>query len=266
MSDKRYAPIGIFDSGIGGVSTLGQAVHMMPHEEFIYYGDNGNGPYSLKTKEQVKKYCVDACGYLVDQGCKAIVVACNTATVVAIVEMREAFPQLPILGMEPAVKVAVSYDPQGKIAVMATGMTLKSRMLNRLIERFAQGYQVVKVHGRETIKLIESGVIDGKQMQESLAFYFKEHDPKDISVVVFGCTHFGVLEPCIKNLLGEHVLIADGNQGTIRHLENILREKGQLNPGDRPRREVKFHNTGSESSLNNSIKNYEKHLANLRGR
>jgi glutamate racemase len=265
MSDIQYAPIGIFDSGIGGVSTLGQAVHMLPNENFIYYGDNGNGPYSLRSEEQVRQYCLQACDYLVKKDAKAIVVACNSATVIAISDMRKAY-DIPVLGMEPAVKLAASYNLSGKIVVMATGMTLKSAMLAHLIDRFGQGYDIVRLPCRELINLIEKGVIDGPEMEDCLAHYFRELDPAEVSVVVFGCTHFGVLEKPVKNVLGHHIKIADGNEGTIRHLANILREAGQLNPGGRPKEEVLFHNTGSETSLKNSIKNYERHLAYLRDR
>ena len=262
MEITQQSPIGIFDSGIGGVGTLGQAVHMLPDEEFIYFGDNGNGPYSLKTEEQVKQYCFQACDFLIEKGVKAIVVACNTATVISISDLREKY-DLPILGMEPAVKVAVNFDLPGKIVVMGTGMTLKSKKLAELIERFGKGYDIVKLPCREVITMIEAGIIEGTKMEDCLAGYFKELDPEDISSVVFGCTHFGVLEQSIKNIIGNHVKIADGNEGTIRNLTNILGKADLLNPGNGSRGDVVFHNSGTESSLENSKTNFETHLKNL---
>lgn len=262
MERNQQSPIGIFDSGIGGVSTLGQAVHMMPDEDFIYFGDNGNGPYSLKTEEQVKQYCFQVCDFLIQRGVKAIVVACNTATVISISDLRQKY-DLPILGMEPAVKVAVNFDLPGKIVVMGTGMTLKSKMLARLIERFGKGHDIVKLPCRDVITMIETGIIEGKKMETCLAGYFKDLDSKDISCVVFGCTHFGVLEQSIKNILGNHVKIADGNEGTIRNLTNILGNSGLLNPGNGSNGDITFHNSGSDASLENSRTNFFTHLKNL---
>ncbi len=263
MERNQYSPIGIFDSGIGGVSTLGQAVYMMPHEEFIYFGDNGNGPYSLKTEEEVKQYCFQVCDFLIERGVKAIVVACNTATVISISDLRERY-DLPILGMEPAVKVAVSFGLPGKIVVMGTGMTLKSRMLLNLIDRFGNGYDIVKLPCRDVITMIEAGIIEGEEIETCLAGYFRELDPKGISSVVFGCTHFGVLENPIKNVLGDHVRIADGNEGTIRNLTNILKNSDLLNSENGSKGDVLFHNSGTNTSLENSKKNFNTHLKNLR--
>ena len=262
MEKEYYSPIGIFDSGIGGVSTLGQAVYMMPDEKFIYFGDNGNGPYSLKTEEQVKQYCFQACDFLIDKGVKAIVVACNTATAISISDLRKKY-DLPILGMEPAVKVAVNFDLPGKIVVMGTGMTLKSERLANLLEKFGNGADIIKLPCRDVIIMIETGVVEGKEMEACIARYFSELDPKEISSVVFGCTHFGVLEQSIKNVLGDHVRIADGNEGTIRHLTNILKDSNLLNPGDRPKMDILFHNSGTSIALENSKKNFNTHLKNL---
>ncbi len=262
MKGKEYSPIGIFDSGIGGVSTLGQAVHMMPNEAFIYFGDNGNGPYSLKTEEQVKEYCFNACDFLIGKGAKAIVVACNTATIVSISDLRKKY-DLPILGMEPAVKLATSYKLPGKIVVIGTGMTLKSQRMTRLIETFGNGYDIVKLPFRDVIKMIEQGIIQGKDLEACMAGYFKGLDPSEISTIVFGCTHFGLLEKPIKNVLGNHIKIADGNEGTIRHLTNILKKLDLLNPGDLPKADILFHNSGSNTSLANSKNNFKAHLKNL---
>ena len=263
MKGNQYSPIGVFDSGIGGVSTLGQAVHMLPNEDFIYFGDNGNGPYSLKTEDQVKQYCFKACDFLIKKGVKAIVVACNTATAVAIKDLREKY-NLPILGMEPAVKLAASFNLPGIIVVIGTGMTLKSKRLSTLIEKFGKGCDIVKLPFRDVILMIESGIIQGKELEECMAGYFTDLDPSQISVVVFGCTHFGVLEKPIKNLLGNHVKIADGNEGTVRHLTNILENLKMLNPGDKPGTDILFHNSGSNTSLENSKTNFETHLKNLK--
>jgi len=132
------------------------------------------------------------------------------------------------------------------------------------IERFGNGYDIVKLPCRDVIKLVEAGVIEGEEMEDCLAGYFNKLDPKEISTVVFGCTHFGLLEKSIKNLLGNDVRIADGNEGTIRHLETILRNSNLLNPGDGPEPDILFHNSGSSTALENSKKNFQAHLNCLR--
>ena len=148
----RYDPIGMFDSGLGGVSCLGQGIHMLPHERFVYFGDSGVEPYALLPQTQVKKHCFDACDLLVEKGAKAIVVACNTATSVAIADLKKRY-DIPVLGTEPAIKHAVNFGLPGKIVVMATGMTLQSEMLGALIDRYGAGCEFVKLPCRKIITL-----------------------------------------------------------------------------------------------------------------
>ena len=259
----KFSPIGVFDSGIGGVSTLGQAVCMLPNEAFVYFGDSGNAPYSLKADTEIRQYCFQACEFLIEKGVKAILVACNTATVTAISDLREKY-DLPILGMVPAVKVAIRFSLPGKIVVMGTGMTLKSKSLTSLIEEFGKGYDIVKLPCRDVITLIEAGVIQGEEIETCIAGYFNQLDPKEISSVVFGCTHFGVLEKSVKKVIGNHIKIADGNEGTIRHLTNILGNENLLNPGNGHTPDILFYNSGSSVSLEHSKKNFETHFKFLK--
>ena len=264
VSNNKDAPIGIFDSGLGGVSCLGQGMHMLPRERFIYFGDSGVSPYSLMPKPEVKDLCFQACDFLVDRGVKAIVVACNTATSVAVTALREKYP-IPILGMEPALKVATDFGLEGTIIVMATGMTLKSRMMDNLISRFGQGYDIVKLPCRDVITLVESGIIDGPEMEECLGKYFAEFNPDSIASVVFGCTHYGFLEKQLKKVLGQHIRIADGNEGTIRYLKQILIERDLLSSRDADVSEAEIYNSGGPEYIANARKMLSQHLANLKG-
>lgn len=263
MQVKKDAPIGIFDSGLGGVSCLGQGMHKLPGERFIYFGDSGEKPYSLMPKSEAKALCLKIGDFLIEKGVKAIVVACNTATSIALVDLRERYA-VPVLGMEPAVKVATDAGLEGKIVVMATGMTLKSRMLDRLIQSYGNGTEIVKLPCRDVITLVESGIIDGPEMEASIGKYFAEFDPQEIASVVFGCTHYGFLEKPLKNVLGCNVHIADGNEGTIRHLKNILMQADMLNETPAAsERTVEFYNSGGSIFNQYSEKMLEKHLANL---
>jgi len=235
MTLDSKAPIGIFDSGQGGVSTLGQAAFMLPFEKLIYFGDSGVPPYSLMQKSEVRKLCLAACDFLAQKGVKAIVVACNTATAVALSEMRQQV-KIPILGMEPAIKVAADWNLPGQIVIMATGMMLKSQNLKQLIKRVNRGREIVKLACRDVITLVEAGVIAGTEMEDAIAKYFRPLDSNTISSVVLGCTHFGFLEASVKEVVGTHIKIADGNTGTIRHLINILARSNMLRPetGQKP--------------------------------
>lgn len=256
-------PIGIFDSGIGGVSVLGQAVFMMGNEHFVYYGDSGIEPYALLSPLQVKERCQDACEFLMDKDAKAIVVACNTATAIAIDELRRSY-DVPILGMEPAIKVAVEYDLPGKIVLMATGMTLTSQTVARLIETYGSGFEIVKLGCRELITLVESGVIKGDPVERAITACFSRIDPATVSSIVLGCTHFGFLGPPINKVLGDHIKIADGNEGTIRHLRDILRQRHLTHDRIDANPQIEIYNSGKAVYVEKSRKILSQHLFNLK--
>jgi glutamate racemase len=263
MGNKKDNPIGMFDSGLGGVSCLGQGIHMLPNERFVYFGDSGVEPYALLPKAAVKQLCFKACDLLVEKGAKAIVVACNTATSVAITDLRKRY-DLPVLGTEPAIKLAVSFGLTGQIVVMATGMTLQSKMVGTLIDRYGAGCEFVKLPCRKIITLVESGIIDGIEIEDSIQTYFKGLDPGTISSVVVGCTHFGFLENSLKKVLGEHIRIADPNDGIIRHLKNILEQENLLNDTDINNPLVEMYNSGGEVYVESAKKMLQKHVSNLK--
>ena len=143
--DKKYEAIGVLDSGLGGLSVLREAIKIMPNENFIYYGDSRNAPYGVKSSEQVKKLTFDVVEYLLGRGVKGIMVACNTATSAAVAELRIKYPDIPIVGIEPALKPAANSSKEGKILVMATPMTLKEvKELKREMERSNEENEILK--------------------------------------------------------------------------------------------------------------------------
>jgi glutamate racemase len=263
MGAKKDHPIGMFDSGLGGVSCLGQGIHMLPNERFVYFGDSGVEPYAHLSEAGVKQLCFKACDLLVEKGAKAIVVACNSATSVAITDLRKRYG-IPVLGTEPAIKLAVSFGLPGKIVVMATGMTLQGKMVGTLIDRFGAGYEFVKLPCRKIITLVESGIIDGIEIEDSIQTCFKGLDLDTISSVVIGCTHFGFLENSLKKVLGEHIRIADPNDGIIRRLKNILEQENLLNDTKINTPLVEMVNSGGEVYAENAKKMLAKHLLNLK--
>ncbi|MDK2920177.1 MAG: glutamate racemase [Candidatus Petromonas sp.] len=228
MKDERKLAIGIFDSGMGGISVLAETIKFMPEERYIYYGDSGNAPYGVKAPEEVNNLSKNICEFLIDRGVKAIVVACNTATSAAIKDLRNTY-DIPIIGMEPALKPAVEKKPEGKIVVMATSMTLKEKKFSRLMDKYGQEADIVKLPCPKLVELVEEGILEGERMEETIRECFKDIDKDEISSVVLGCTHYIFLKDSIRNVLGDKIDIIDGNQGTARHLKNILEKKGLLN-------------------------------------
>lgn len=215
--------IGIFDSGMGGLSVLSEARKQLPNENFIYYGDSKNAPYGVKTKEEVIKLSMNICDYFVERQVDAIVIACNTATSAAVKVLRKKY-DIPIIGMEPALKPAVDFHKSGDIAVMATPMTLSEEKFELLINRVASKIMVYRIPAPKIVELVESGIVEGPEMDKILEEYFS-HLPKDtIESVVLGCTHFVFVKEAIRKLFDDNVKLIDGNYGTIQQLRRKITE------------------------------------------
>ena len=255
-------PIGVFDSGIGGISTLAQGMHMLPRESFVYFGDSGVPPYALLPEKDVKQLCLHACDFLIDKGVKAILIACNTATTAALSDLQNSF-DLPIVGIQPALREAATCDVPGKIIVMATEMMLESQSLEEMIHTHCTGRDVVRMYCRSLINLVEAGVIDGPQMEECLHEHFAEFQNETIGSVVLGCTHLGFLAPLLHKQLGEHVRLDDGNAQSIHVLQETLQRTGRLNAAAQGRQAVTIYNSGGETFVANAQQMLDKHRAYL---
>lgn len=219
-------PIGIFDSGMGGVSVLGEAIRMMPTENFIYYGDSGNAPYGTKSKEEVIRLSEAVCDHLVSHHVKAIVIACNTATSAAAPYLREKYKDIPVIGIEPALKPAVETQKEGAVLVMATEMTLKEAKFKNLCSRIAKEREIIKLPCPSLVTLVESGITDGEAAESAIRACLEAVDYSRVTAVVLGCTHFIFLREAVSRVLGQEVMIFDGNTGTVRHLLQVLESLG----------------------------------------
>lgn len=219
--------IAFFDSGIGGISVLHQALKLMPNEDYLYYADTDHVPYGTKEKSQVKAYILKAVDFILQNDVKALVVACNTATSVAINTLRERYA-IPILGMEPAVKPAVrriqNGDIKKRILVTATPMTLKEDKLHQLLNQWDQGHIVDLLPLPELVNLAEAGEFADKAVRNYLDSAFSELDLHAYCTVVLGCTHFNFFKDTISSYLEEGASIIDGSLGTVCYLERILYE------------------------------------------
>ena len=240
-----HDPIGVFDSGVGGISVLRHLVALMPQERFLYYGDSANAPYGTKTTEQVRELTFAVAQKLLDRGCKALVVACNTATAAAIEELRQAYPDTIIIGIEPALKVAADHFPGGRIGVMATPVTLREEKFDHLLHRFTESCQVVKLPAPGLVELVEHGKADSPEAEELLHPLLNPQEGK-LDAVVLGCTHYPFAKNVIQKLLGEKTVLMDGGPGTARETKRRLECAGLLRQGAG---EVVFENSSGDAKM-----------------
>lgn len=215
--NTREDPIGVFDSGVGGISTLGTLTKILPRERFIYYGDTLHAPYGTKTTEEVLACVRNVTGQLLDYDVKAIVIACNTATGAAAGPLRQEL-SIPVIGMEPALKPASMIRKDGSILVMATPLALRQEKFTRLMERYGEGAIPVPCDG--LMELVEKE--DWAGAEAYLNALFSEYDMNCVDAVVLGCTHYVFLKDMIRKLLPQRIAITDGNEGAARQLRRVL--------------------------------------------
>ncbi|TYB31849.1 MAG: glutamate racemase [Candidatus Mcinerneyibacterium aminivorans] len=249
--------IGFFDSGMGGITVLADALNFFNSQNFIYYADTKNVPYGIKKKAKVKKYIFDSVDFLVDKKIDGLVVACNTATSIAINDLRKRYA-FPIIGMEPAVKPAVEKNNKKgknkKVLVLATELTLKERKFNNLVKKLNSRDIVESLPLSKLVTYVEDKMFEEKKIFKYLKKKFKNIDFKEFSTVVLGCTHFIFYLNYFKKFLPDDIKIIDGNIGTIKHLKNILFNKGFSLNEDNKKNNINFY------SSKKSDKDYKKFI------
>ncbi len=256
MNDNKELPIGFMDSGLGGLSVLIEAVREMPGEDFLYFGDSTNAPYGVRPGDEIKALTYRVVEKLIERGIKGLAVACNTATGAAVRSLRTDYPDLPIVGIEPAIKPAVENNRGGRIIVLATPMTIAQEKYRRLVERFKGDTDLISVPCPGLMEFVEEGDLNGPE----LFGYFQEHlSPfltADTETIVLGCTHYPFIRKQLKNYLDSQKLfgtdIIDGSRGTARELKRRLKEKGLLKDGNNPGKIVIENSSGKESMLERS--------------
>lgn len=216
-------PIGFFDSGVGGISVMREAVKLLPHEDFIYYGDSLNAPYGIKNISEVRNLTLKAVEFLVSKKVKAIVIACNTATSAAINELRRTYKDIPFVGIEPALKPAVEINKSGKIIIMATPMTLSELKFKNLLKKYVKKADIVTLPCAGLVEYIENGILDGEEIHDYLNEKFIPFNKDSIKAVVLGCTHYPFIKSALQEtILSENTLIIDGSFGTAMQLKRML--------------------------------------------
>ncbi len=222
--------IAVFDSGVGGISVLRHLQSLMPRERFLYFGDSANAPYGTRSRNEIRDLTLAAAEELISRGIKALVVACNTATAAAISDLRRAYPELIVVGIEPAVKVAAEQFPGGTVGVMATPATLQLEKFSHLITSVCRGVQVVKLPAPGLVELIEQGQAESQEVEELLRPILSPWAGK-LDALVLGCTHYPFAAPVIRELVGRHTQLLDGGEGTARRCLQLLQERNLLHTG-----------------------------------
>jgi len=220
-------PIGVFDSGIGGLTVLKKITEILPNERYIYYADTDNVPYGTKPKEEVKKYINQAVEFLISKNVKAIVIACNTATSIAVKELRETYT-IPIIGIEPAAKPAVENRGNKKVLIMATPTTIKEEKLKYLLENLDAKEYVDLIAMPKLVEFAENKDFESEDVKEYIQEQLKEYNLEDYSELVLGCTHFPFFKDILFNIFPKHIQIIDGSKGVANRLKSVLEENNLL--------------------------------------
>lgn len=219
--------IAFFDSGIGGLSVLHHAQKILPEEQFLFYADEKHVPYGEKTREQVMQYVSEAVAFLMTQDVKAIVLACNTATSVAVQEMRRRY-DIPIIGMEPAVKKAIDLYGAHRVLVTATPITVQGDKMRCLIEKVDQHHLVDLVPLPKLVRFAEQGEFLSEQVTAYLQQEFAAFSLSEYASLVLGCTHFNYFKDSLRAILPENIHFVDGNAGTVAELVRQLQKRDLL--------------------------------------
>lgn len=247
--------IGIFDSGIGGLTVLHEAIKLMPNQDYIYYADTANVPYGTKPKELVRGYIIQAAEFIAEMGADVIVIACNTATSVAIETLRERF-DIPILGMEPAVKPAVekNISTSKRVLVTATPLAIKEEKLKNLITRVDNEDIVDLIALPGLVEFAERLCFDEKSVLDYLTETLSCVDLNNYGTIVLGCTHFPYYKKIFKKLVPNETDFIDGSYGTVRHLKSILLRMENYSSGTG---KIEFYNSGIKAIKSEDLLKFE---------
>ena len=226
MSFNSISPIGVFDSGVGGLSVLRAIREQMPEESVIYFGDQGHVPYGPRPLGQVRDFSEGITRFLLDKGAKIIVVACNAASAAALTYLRQTFSEVSFVGMEPAVKPAAEHTETGVVGVLATPATFQGALYASVVERFANGVNLLQDPCVGLVQQIEKGDLDGPVTRRILEDALHPMLEKNIDTVVLACTHYPLVIPLIQEIVGEKVRVIDPAPAVARQAKRLLEAKG----------------------------------------
>jgi len=228
--------IGIFDSGVGGLSVWREITLRLPNESTLYFADQAHVPYGPRSLEEIRTFSEGITRFLLDMGCLVIVIACNTASAAALLYLRAAFPEVPFVGMEPAVKPAARNTRTGCVGVMATQATFQGTLFASVAERFASNVRLVNQSCPGLVEQVEAGLLDTPDTEAMLRQYLAPIMEAGVDTIVLGCTHYPFLLPSIRRIVGPHVAVIDPAPAVARQVERVLQQRGLLSAGSNARR------------------------------
>jgi glutamate racemase len=258
----KDAPIGVFDSGVGGLSVLAEIQQLLPHESLLYVADCGHIPYGEKTPAFILERSRSVAEFFREQGAKAFVIACNTATVAAVADLRQDYPDWPLVGMEPAVKPAAAATRSGVVGVLATTGTLQSAKFAALLDRFATDVRVITQPCPGLVELIETGDLDSPTLRQLLQGYIDPLLSAGCDTIILGCTHYPFLKPLLAQMLPASIILIDTGAAVARQLKRLLGERDLLALGDPE--PTQFWTSGDVYHLRNILPTLWKHSAVVR--
>ena len=241
-------PIGIFDSGLGGLSVLREIRLLLPNEDLLYFADQAHVPYGSRELQEVRTFSQDITRFLLDQGAKLIVVACNTASAAALHRLRALHPEAPFVGMEPAVKPAAQRTRTQRVGVLATPATFQGPLFASVVERFASNVQVIEQTFPGLVERIEAGDLDGPETRSLLEPPLSALLQREVDTLVLGCTHYPFVIPLIQELLPEDVQVIDPSPAIARQTQRLLQD-GQMQHPRHSKGSLVFFTTGRAKSF-----------------
>jgi glutamate racemase len=240
-------PIGFFDSGVGGLSVMIEVRRLLPAEKFIYFADSAHCPYGAKPVEVIQGRAFAICDFLLERGVKLIVIASNTTSIAALDAVREKY-NVPVVGIEPAIKPAVSVTRNGRIGVIATGVTLAGERFDSLVKRFGDGLDVYTQPCPGLVEVVESGRWDNKETEALIGSYLDKLLARGVDTIILGCTHYPFLRPVVEKLAGSSIVVIDSGEAVARQVVRVLENKG-LTAGGKAAGDASFFTSGDPEKV-----------------
>lgn len=234
MNKNKTAPIGIFDSGVGGLTVVREVFRQLPKESFVYYADTAHVPYGPRQPQEIRKFAASITRFLIGLGCKMVIIACNTSTSLAYEELRENF-EIPLIGViEPGVDKALELTRNGRIGVIATEATINSRAYQHMLQKKNPLVQVAPKACPLLVPLIEQGLAEGEEIDKAVAMYLQPLIKKEVDTLILGCTHYPFLLPVIARVMGPSVIPVDPARETVKRVKKHLIDSDLLSEASLP--------------------------------
>ncbi len=241
-------PIGLFDSGVGGLTIWREVARRLPHEDLVYYADQAHCPYGNRPLNEVRDLSDQATQWLLDQGAKMVIVACNTASAAALEPLRAAFPAVPFVGMEPAIKPAVERSRAGRVGILATQGTLQGELFARTRARVAKDVSIAIQSGEGLVERVEAGDLDSPETEALVRRYIEPLREAGVDEIVLGCTHYPFLTPLIRRIAGDRIALVDPSPAVARQAQRVIQSVGRQNATTH-RAEYRFFTTGDPAAF-----------------